>query len=183
MSAMVDEYGATADDGGSSSIGGGGKGDAATGATKGCIPFLGGSPRVTSAGRLAGTDPRDFVHPPGPGIFLRDLALNAALPTYLDPSSPSTPASVSPSGAPLSLCTRSTTSHPFPLASPPLAPLINVHKFRLLAQAVHGVVAFQGMAARGYAHLEPVRGAYWRCVRIRCLDARVAGELSRRVEP
>ncbi|TNY24131.1 hypothetical protein DMC30DRAFT_413608 [Rhodotorula diobovata] len=157
MSAMVDEYGATADDGGSSSIGGGGKGDAATGATKGCIPFL--------------------------GIFLRDLALNAALPTYLDPSSPSTPASVSPSGAPLSLCTRSTTSHPFPLASPPLAPLINVHKFRLLAQAVHGVVAFQGMAARGYAHLEPVRGAYWRCVRIRCLDARVAGELSRRVEP
>lgn len=181
MSAMVDEYGATADDGGSSSIGGGGKGDAATGATKGCIPFLGGSPRVTSAGRLALT--RAVCAPPPPGIFLRDLALNAALPTYLDPSSPSTPASVPPSGALPSLATPSTTSHPFPLASPPPAPLINVHKFRLLAQAVHGVVAFQGMAARGYAHLEPVRGAYWRCVRIRCLDARVAGELSRRVEP
>ncbi|GAA5891516.1 hypothetical protein JCM8208_007309 [Rhodotorula glutinis] len=155
MSAMVDEYGGSADDDGASSSS---SPPASTNTSpgKGCIPFL--------------------------GLFLRDLAFTTELPTYLDPSSPSSPALVSPSGLLLSLASPSSFAHlPSLPSSTPLAPLVNVHKFRLLAGIVGRVVTFQRLAAR-YAH-EPTRGAYWRCLKIRCLDVGVARELSRRLEP
>ncbi|GAA5839110.1 hypothetical protein JCM9279_002599 [Rhodotorula babjevae] len=155
MSAMVDEYGGSGDDDGASSSS---SAPPSTGTSpgKGCIPFL--------------------------GLFLRDLALTTELPTYLDPSSPSSPALVSPSGLLVSLSSPSSFSHlPALPPSTPLAPLVNVHKFRLLAGIVGRVVTFQRLAAR-YAH-EPSRGVYWRCLKIRCLDVGVARELSRRLEP
>ncbi|GAA6037739.1 hypothetical protein JCM8097_002317 [Rhodosporidiobolus ruineniae] len=126
-------------------------------ASKGCIPFL--------------------------GLFLRDLALNAELPTFLDPSSPNTPASVSPSGSLLSLSSPSFSSFP-PLPPLPagveLAPLVNVHKFRLLAATVQRVVAFQELAGRYGA--EPSPREYFRCLKIRCLEQGVMSELSARLE-
>ncbi|KPV72035.1 uncharacterized protein RHOBADRAFT_56170 [Rhodotorula graminis WP1] len=155
MSAMVEEYGGSADDDGASSSSSP-RPSTSPSSGKGCIPFL--------------------------GLFLRDLALTTELPTYLDPSSPSSPAHVSPSGLLVSLASPSSFSHlPSLPPSTPFAPLVNVHKFRLLAGIVGRVVTFQRLAAR-YAH-EPTRGAYWRCLKIRCLDVGVARELSRRLEP
>ncbi|GAA5888349.1 hypothetical protein JCM6882_008589 [Rhodosporidiobolus microsporus] len=131
-------------------------GDAiSAGAAKGCIPFL--------------------------GIFLRDLALNAELPTFLDPTSPNTPASVSSSGSLTSIVDPLAFSDYPPLPSGvDLAPLVNVHKFRILAGTVHRVVAFQELASR-YAH-EPSAGAYFKCLKIRCLDQAVMHELSAKLE-
>ena len=185
MSAMVDEYGGSAvDDGEASSSASSVPTSTSTSHGKGCIPFLGAS--LTTHGR-SGSAPllpllTLVLTYARTGLFLRDLALTTELPTYLDPSSPSSPALVSPAGLLTSLSSPSSFAHlPALPSSTPLAPLVNVHKFRLLAGIVGRVVTFQRLAAR-YAH-EPSRGAYWRCLKIRCLDVGVARELSRRLEP
>ncbi|GAA5827869.1 hypothetical protein JCM11251_007711 [Rhodosporidiobolus azoricus] len=124
-------------------------------ASKGCIPFL--------------------------GIFLRDLALNAELPSFLDPTSPNTPASVSATGSLTTLADPSAFADYPPLPKGmDLAPLVNVHKFRILAGTVNRVIAFQELAAR-YAH-EPTAEVYFKCLKIRCLDQAVMHELSSKLE-
>jgi GDP/GTP exchange factor required for growth at low temperature len=117
----------------------------------------------------------------GAGIFLRDLALNAELPTFLDPTSPSHAASVSTSGCLLSPVDPSAFSSLPPLPpSIPLAPLINVHKFRVLSSTVNRVVAFQRLAQQ--YEFEPVPQMYLKCLRLRCLEQEVMAELSKRLE-
>ncbi|EGU11422.1 hypothetical protein RTG_02580 [Rhodotorula toruloides ATCC 204091] len=127
----------------------------AAAAAKGCIPFL--------------------------GIFLRDLALNAELPTFLDPTNPDIPAEVDAAGSLVSLADPSAFDELPPL--PPsisLAPLVNVHKFRILAGTVRKVVAFQDLANR-YT-FEPTPSVYFKCLKIRSLEQDVMHELSRKLE-
>ncbi|GAA6053756.1 hypothetical protein JCM3770_005102 [Rhodotorula araucariae] len=122
---------------------------------KGCIPFL--------------------------GLFLRDLALNTELPTFLDPSSPYEPANVDSIGSLTSLADP-TAFASFPPLPPGthLAPLVNVHKFRVLAAVVQRVVAFQHLATR-YTH-EPQPETYLRCLKIRSLEQGIMHQLSMRLE-
>ncbi|BGO95291.1 hypothetical protein NBRC10512_004841 [Rhodotorula toruloides] len=124
-------------------------------AAKGCIPFL--------------------------GIFLRDLALNAELPTFLDPTEPDIPAEVDAAGSLVSLADPSAFEELPPL--PPsisLAPLVNVHKFRVLASTVRQVVAFQDLANR-YT-FEPTPSVFFKCLKIRSLKQDVMHALSRKLE-
>ncbi|BGP43229.1 Guanine nucleotide exchange factor lte1 [Rhodotorula kratochvilovae] len=150
MNAMIAEYGATDERGSIADA-------ASTSAppSKGCIPFL--------------------------GLFLRDLALNTELPTFLDPSSPHEPANVDSTGSLTSLADPSAFAS-FPPLPPgtPLAPLVNVHKFRVLAAVVQRVVAFQQLAAQ-YSY-EPQPKTYFRCLKIRCLEQGVMHQLSSRLE-
>ncbi|BGP27425.1 Guanine nucleotide exchange factor lte1 [Rhodotorula toruloides] len=127
----------------------------AAAAVKGCIPFL--------------------------GIFLRDLALNAELPTFLDPTNPEFPAALDAAGSLISLADPSAFDELAPL--PPcisLAPLVNVHKFRVLAGTVRKVVAFQDLANR-YT-FEPMQSVYFKCLKIRSLEQDVMHELSGKLE-
>ncbi|BGP35135.1 Guanine nucleotide exchange factor lte1 [Rhodotorula toruloides] len=127
----------------------------AAAAAKGCIPFL--------------------------GIFLRDLALNAELPTFLDPTNLDIPAEVDAAGSLISLANLSAFDAVLPL--PPsisLAPLVNVHKFRVLAGTVRKVVAFQDLANR-YT-FEPTPNIYFKCLKIRSLEQDIMHELSRKLE-
>ena len=117
-----------------------------------------------------------------PGIFLHDLAQNADLPTFLDPSSPASPADVTSNGTLVSLQNPYAflTLPPLP-PSVPLAPLVNVHKLRQLAEIVQRVAAFQELASQ-YRH-EPVPGVFTHCLKLRALDARSLHDLSLRLEP
>ncbi|GAA5861991.1 hypothetical protein JCM8547_001550 [Rhodosporidiobolus lusitaniae] len=125
---------------------------------KGCIPFL--------------------------GIFLRDLVINAELPTFLDPTSPSTPASVDSSGSLTSLADPhafdSLSLPPLP-PSMPLRPLVNVHKFRVLAQTVTTVQSLQELAQARFTH-EPIPQIFFKCLKIRCLEQSVLHQLSAALE-
>ncbi|GAA5990430.1 hypothetical protein JCM10908_007368 [Rhodotorula pacifica] len=119
------------------------------------------------------------------GIFLRDLAHNADLPTFLDPSCPSSPADVTSNGTLLSLknpeaLTRLAAPAASHSSAAPLAPLVNVHKLRQLAQIVQRVTAFQELAG-GYRY-EPVPEVYTQCLKLRALDTRILTELSYRLE-
>ncbi|GAA6014526.1 hypothetical protein JCM10207_001635 [Rhodosporidiobolus poonsookiae] len=115
------------------------------------------------------------------GLFLRDLALNSELPTFLDPSSPHDPASVTSSGSLLCLADPSSLASLSPLpGNIPLAPLVNVHKFRVLASTVHRVIEFQHLAGQ-YA-FEPEVKTFMRCLKIRALSQSVMHELSIKLE-
>ncbi|GAA6009367.1 Ras-GEF domain-containing protein [Rhodotorula paludigena] len=128
---------------------------AAAPAVKGCIPFI--------------------------GLFLRDLATNAELPTFLDPTAPNASAAVNSAGSLTAVADPSAFAD-FPPLPPDtsLAPLVNVHKFRVLAQTVQRVLAFQELASR-YA-FEPTPKVYFKCLKIRCLEQGVMRELSTRLE-
>ncbi|GAA5980921.1 hypothetical protein JCM11641_005485 [Rhodosporidiobolus odoratus] len=124
-------------------------------ASKGCIPFL--------------------------GLYLRDLAFNAELPTFLDPTSPNTPASVSATGTLTSVVEPTAFDQLPPLpACAPLVPLVNVHKTRLLAATVNNVIKFQQLAER--LSYDPDPEVFHKCLRIRCLSQGVMHELSLKLE-
>ncbi|GAA6007575.1 hypothetical protein JCM11491_004212 [Sporobolomyces phaffii] len=123
-------------------------------ALKGCIPFT--------------------------GLFLRDLALNAELPTFLDPTCTNAPAAIDRAG--------SLTSVADPNAfgargddDADLFPLVNLHKFRKLAAIVHRIRTFQALSER--YPFEPVPHVYFKCLKIRSLDHAIMHELSSRLEP
>ncbi|GAA5988692.1 hypothetical protein JCM5350_003852 [Sporobolomyces pararoseus] len=125
-------------------------------ALKGCIPFT--------------------------GLFLRDLTLNAELPTFLDPTSTNSPASVDSAGS----LTSVADPHAFDALTPlpeniELFPLVNLHKFRKLAVIVQRIRTFQALSER-YT-FEPIQNVYFKCLKIRCLDQLVMQELSSRLEP
>ncbi|GJN93811.1 hypothetical protein Rhopal_006869-T1 [Rhodotorula paludigena] len=115
------------------------------------------------------------------GLFLRDLATNAELPTFLDPTAPNASAAVNSAGSLTAVADPSAFAD-FPPLPPDtsLAPLVNVHKFRVLAQTVQRVLAFQELASR-YA-FEPTPKVYFKCLKIRCLEQGVMRELSTRLE-
>lgn len=124
---------------------------------------------------------RPHADPPlSAGLFLRDLTLNAELPTFLDPTSTNTPASVDETGS------LSHVANPYAFAhlpqlpdDVPLRPLVNVHKFRLMAGIVQRVLAFQEFA-EGYPYqVDP--NVYFKCLKIRCLEPSVMRECSLRL--
>ncbi|GAA5820200.1 hypothetical protein JCM10212_004917 [Sporobolomyces blumeae] len=124
-------------------------------AAKGCIPFT--------------------------GLFLRDLALNAELPTFLDPTSTNAPVSVDAAGSLVSIADPTAFDDFPPLpAGLALQPLVNVHKFRKLATIVQRIRTFQALADH-YA-FEPIPSIYFKCLKIRSLDQGVMAELSHRLE-
>lgn len=140
----------------------------------GAIPFLGPSLSVFSR-------PAADLVAFWSGVFLRDLGLNAELPTFLDPTSTNAPAAVDPLGSLKVTADPAAFADLPPLPSNmPLRPLVNVHKFRVMANIVqHGVLAFQEFA-EGYTYqAEP--SLYFRCLKIRCLDSAQIHECSMRL--
>lgn len=128
----------------------GGKAPAPTG----CIPFL--------------------------GLYLRDLTINAELPTFLDPTCTTAPASIDANGSLIS------PVDPLAFASLPplppqttLQPLVNLHKFRTMASVVQRVLAFQEFA-EGYPYT-PEQAVYFKCLKIRCLNPGFIRECSLRL--
>lgn len=123
---------------------------------------------------------RLLIPPTSPGLFLHDLALNAELPTFLDPTSTNTPASVDSTGALVHIADPSAFDHLPPLPHHmPLRPLVNVHKFRVQATLVQRVLAFQEFA-EGYPY-EPETSVYFKCLKIRSLDSTAMREVSLRL--
>ena len=103
------------------------------------------------------------------GVYLAQLRQFQQLPDYVDPTAPSEPVEVDPTG------TLSPPLHPEVFAtlaplpeSMTVEPLINVHKQRLIAGVVRDVVSGQHMA-RKYNHILD-RRLQRECLRLRALD-------------
>ena len=103
------------------------------------------------------------------GVYLAQLRQFQQLPDYVDPTAPSEPVEVDPTGA------LSPPLHPEVFAtlaplpeSMTVEPLINVHKQRLIAGVVRDVVSGQHMA-RKYNHTLD-RRLQRECLRLRALD-------------
>lgn len=100
------------------------------------------------------------------GLFLRDLAVTNELPTYLDPTAPSTPAA---KGGEDTVTNEDafTGLHALPV-DVPLRPLVNVHKHRTLAAVVQKVLVFQEMAGLYTYEADPT--LFRKCLAIRCVS-------------
>lgn len=103
------------------------------------------------------------------GVYLARLRQFQQLPDYVDPTAPSEPVEVDPTG------TLSPPLHPEVFAtlaplpeSMTVEPLINVHKQRLIASVVRDVVSGQHMA-RKYNYILD-RRLQRECLRLRALD-------------
>ena len=132
-----------------------------TAASRGCIPFF--------------------------GLFVSDLMQYDAMPTLLDPTAPTMAASTSTTQD------GKTRLHPadpnafgeLPPLPPAvqLEPLINVLKFRNIAEVIRQIAAFQN-AAKKYSNMfEAEKGAYVRCLKLRCLPGELLARLSHLIEP
>ncbi|CDS00952.1 uncharacterized protein SPSC_04849 [Sporisorium scitamineum] len=129
--------------------------------TKGCIPFF--------------------------GLFVSDLMQFDAMPTLLDPTSPTMAATTTttPDGK---VRVRPADPHAFDELAPlppgvTLEPLINVLKFRSIAEVIRQISAFQNAAKNYSAMFEAEKGAYVRCLKLRCLPGELLARLSHLVEP
>jgi len=103
------------------------------------------------------------------GVYLAQLRQFQQLPDYVDPTAPSEPVEVDPTG------TLSSPLHPEVFAtlaplpeSMTVEPLINVHKQRLIASVVRDVVSGQHMARKYNYTLD--RQLQRECLRLRALD-------------
>lgn len=121
------------------------------------------------------------------GLFVSDLMQYDAMPTLLDPSAPTMAASTftSQDGK-----TRLHPADPNAFAGlaplPPsvsLEPLINVLKFRNIAEVIRQISAFQNAAQNYSAMFEAEKGAYVRCLKLRCLPGELLARLSHLIEP
>lgn len=104
-----------------------------------------------------------------PGLFISDLAVNDAFPSFIDPSCPSSVPETDSTGALVRLSKPDAFDHLQPL--PPgvkLEPLINLYKFRVTAMTIKTVLAFQERA-KAYKY-EADGGVYVKCLKIRCLS-------------
>lgn len=106
---------------------------------------------------------------PSAGLILRDLAVASELPTFLDPSAPQNVADAD--GVKHTLQAYIDPSvfvdlPPIP-ADVPLRPLINIHKFRSIANVIQKVMTFKELA--DCYHYEPDLAIYRKCLSIRCL--------------
>ncbi|KAJ1595343.1 hypothetical protein NDA14_002258 [Ustilago hordei] len=139
---------------------GAGEGGKAT-SSRGCIPFF--------------------------GLFVSDLMQFDAMPTFLDPTAPTMAASTFTSQ------NGKTRLHPTdpnafgdlaPLPpSVSLEPLINVLKFRNIAEVIRQISAFQNASQNYSVMFEAEKGAYVRCLKLRCLPGELLARLSHLIEP
>lgn len=126
----------------------------------GCIPFLGACMPSLKPGTC------QTLTLLIAGIFLKDLASLSELPTFLDPSSTTTPAEVNSVGDLERIADP--TAFVSLRALPDgvrLRPLVNVHKFRMIADEVQLVLAFQEFSEKYLWEPEP--GLYLRTLKIR----------------
>lgn len=117
-----------------------------------------------------------------PGLVLRDLAVSSELPTFLDPSSPRAPATVSDALATISEYAdpAAFTDLPQVPSDLPIRPLINVHKYRTIASIIQKVMSFKELA-NSYPY-EGEAYAYKKCLKIQCLPPQKIAELSLRCQ-
>ncbi|KAM0749403.1 ras GEF [Meredithblackwellia eburnea MCA 4105] len=115
------------------------------------------------------------------GIFLKDLSVLNDLPTFLNPSAPGVPADVDGVGNLTSQRFDNNTFSNLPALPEgmPLRPLVNVHKFRMVADVVQLVIAFQEFAEK--FHWNPDSGLYLKVLKIKCLDSDTLRECSLRL--
>lgn len=152
-----------------------------TGGSQACLPFVGQFiPPFPRDARRPFRAHRTHANPAG--LLLHDVSRTAELPTLLDPTAPDTAASVDSSGRLLAPAQPAAfDDHPPLPASTPLAPLVNVHKFRRLAETVRTLQTFQELSKQ-YT-FKPVSAIYLRCLKLRVLDGHILHELSLRLEP
>jgi Gdp/GTP exchange factor required for growth at low temperatures len=114
---------------------------------------------------------------------LRDLAINFELPTFLDPSSPSNAASIDPeTGALLTLSDPSAFDKLPPLPSNiQMMPLVNVHKFRVMANVIRRVLVFKELVE--VYPFEADSELYLSCLKLRSLSMEKMRECSKICEP
>ena len=117
------------------------------------------------------------------GLYLRDLSITCELPTFLDPTAPSAPASVDEvTGEFEAIHDDAAFADLPPLpSSVTLHPLVNVHKHRTIASIVQKILVFQEMA--GLYPYEADATLFRKCLGLRTLhpDALMAASL--RAEP
>ncbi|PWN35429.1 ras GEF [Meira miltonrushii] len=117
------------------------------------------------------------------GLFLSDLAVHDALPTFVEPSSPDADVNID-----------STTGHLNKLADPnafdhlnalpkgvKLSPLVNLYKYRILAMTVKSVLALQDRLDA--FNFRADKDAYVKALKIRCLEAEQLTVISHMAEP
>lgn len=117
------------------------------------------------------------------GLFLSDLAVHDALPTYVEPSSPDADVNID-----------SRTGHLNKLADPnafdhlnalpkgvKLSPLVNLYKYRILAMTVKSVLALQDRLDA--FNFRADKDAYVKALKIRCLEAEQLTVISHMAEP
>lgn len=112
------------------------------------------------------------------GLILRDLAISNELPTFLDPSNPRAPAVIDEESMLLpeyADASEFADLPPLPQGIP-LRPLINIHKYRIIAKTVRHVMTFQELA--GTYPYEPELPIYRKCLTIQCLPMEKIVELS-----
>lgn len=112
------------------------------------------------------------------GLILRDLAVHSELPTYLDPSSPRAPAVLDPDTGLLREYADSKVFDDLPEIPKdlPLRPLINVHKYRSIANVITKVLTFKELA-QTYPY-EPDLHTYRKCLTLHCLTPQLIAQLS-----
>jgi GDP/GTP exchange factor required for growth at low temperature len=117
------------------------------------------------------------------GLFLSDLTVNDALPTFIEPSSPNS-----------AIKNDSTTGHRTTLADSTafihlpslpeqvqLTPLVNLYKYRNIAVTVKSILAFQERLHS--FEFEADANVYVKTLRIRCLEGEQLTQISHLVEP
>lgn len=144
------------------SVAGSMAGDAAkTAQRRGCIPFF--------------------------GLFVSDLMQFDAMPTFLDPTSPTLAASTistQQGKTQLQPADADAFAHLAPLPpSVQLEPLINILKLRGVAEVIRQVSAFQNAAKNYSAMFEAEKNIYVRCLKLRCLPGELLARLSHLAEP
>lgn len=143
-----------------------------TGSTRNSISFR-TSPLVIGQAQASGCIP--FL-----GLFLRDLAISAELPTWLDPSAPNSAvsAAVDPATGALVRLAHPAEFDRLPALPPsvlPLKALVNIHKHRTLAGVVQKVLVCTEMAS--VYPFEPEPTLYRKCLALRCVDVHALATL------
>uniref|UniRef100_V5EF51 Ras GEF n=2 Tax=Kalmanozyma brasiliensis (strain GHG001) TaxID=1365824 RepID=V5EF51_KALBG len=130
--------------------------------TRGCIPFF--------------------------GLFVSDLMQYDSMPTLLDPTSPTMAATTTTLAADGKVRLYPANPHAFADLAPlppgvQLEPLVNMLKFRNVAEVIRQISAFQNAAKNYAAVFEAEKGAYVRCLKLRCLPGELLARLSHMIEP
>lgn len=141
------------------------------------------SPRAVDAGKAGST--RACI--PFFGLFVSDLMQYDAMPTFLDPTVP-TMAATTAFDQDGHVRVHPADPHVFDDLAPlppgvHLEPLINVLKFRSIAEVIRQISGFQNAAKNYSAMFEAEKGAYVRCLKLRCLPGELLARLSHMAEP
>ncbi|MCO5598766.1 hypothetical protein L7F22_052865 [Adiantum nelumboides] len=117
------------------------------------------------------------------GLFLSDLAVHDALPTFVEPSSPDADVNMdSKTGHLNKLADPNAFDHLNALPkSVKLSPLVNLYKYRILAMTVKSVLALQDRLDA--YNFRADKDAYVKALKIRCLEAEQLTVISHMAEP